>query len=78
MEEEIKAKLTVKHADNPGLVSAFRSWAGQALDTPCASCGGPFYNRDGSPVCMGCLRDSDYQRELVRRRLLEVLGRRRD
>lgn len=54
-------------------VSAVRRWAGQDSGPGCASCGMPFYNRDGDPVCEGCRRDAPYKRELLRKRLLETL-----
>lgn len=57
-------------------IVGIRRWAGQRLGQGCASCGGAFYNRDDSPVCFGCVRGDDYQRSLVRARLLGVLVRR--
>lgn len=57
----------------PDLISAIRQWAGQELGVGCASCGKPFYNRDGDPVCGGCRMDAPRKRELLRKRLLETL-----
>ena len=75
-EEGVFRKLTVDGRKCPGLVDALRARAGFALDECCASCGGAFYSRDGSPICFGCIRGDDYQLLLVRQRLLRVLSRR--
>lgn len=70
---EVFQKVTVEGGRAMGLTSALRSWAGLSLDERCESCGGEFYSRSGSPVCMGCLRGDDYQLGLVRARLLRAL-----
>lgn len=75
MEDGVFQKLTVKKGE--GLVDGLRKWAVLSLDERCASCGGRFYSREGSPVCFGCLRGDDYHLSLVRRRFLTVLTRRR-
>jgi hypothetical protein len=75
-QEGVFRKLSVSGSSVPGLVVALRARAGFSLDECCASCGGQFYSREGSPVCFGCVRGDDYQLLLVRKRLLRALGRR--
>ena len=73
---KVVSRITVEGGQKTGLIAALRGWAGLSLDERCESCGGEFYSRSGSPVCMGCLRGDDYQLGLVRARLLRALFRR--